>query len=139
MKRHISIIFGLVFFLFIIACTFLSRTIHDSRLPKVTIGNVKQMDFSILFTLDNGTEVTTKQRKLAIPIDLAQEGAVYVLREREHYNEPEAYAELVYVALGQIEGDYVEVKQGLSRSDRLIVNSDRPLQTGQAVLVRRDH
>ncbi len=138
MKRHISIIFGLVFFLFILACTILSRPIHDSRLPKVSVEKVRQIDFTITFTLEDGTEVATKQKKLAIPLDMVHEGTVYVLREREHYNEIEAYAELVYVDLGQMEGENVEVIKGLSSGDKLIVDSDRPLKAGQAVLVKAD-
>lgn len=138
MKKHISIVFGLVFFLFIIACTIFSRMIHDSRLPKVSIQSVKHREFSISYNLEDGTEVTTKQRKLAIPMDIVHEGAVYVLREREHYDETETYVELVYVEIGQIEGEFVEVKNGLSSNDKLIVDSDRPFEVGQAVLVRGD-
>lgn len=71
-------------------------------------------------------------------MDIVHEGAVYVLREREHYDETETYVELVYVEIGQIEGEFVEVKNGLRSNDKLIVDSDRPFEVGQAVLVRGD-
>ena len=135
MKKHVSIITGLVFLLFMLACTIFSRTIHDSSLVKVTTTNVRPIDFTISFDLEDGTNIITSQKKLAIPIDIVHEGAVYVIRERERYNEVETYVELVYVELGQIEGEYVEVKQGLSGNDKIIIESNGQIETGQTVLV----
>lgn len=135
MKKHVSIIFGIVFLLFMLVCTIFSRPIHDSRLAKVIIEKIRPIDFTVCFYLEDGTKITTSQKKLAIPIDTVHEGAVYVIRERERYNEIETYVELVYVKLGQIEGECVEVKQGLNGNDMIIIESDGPIKTGQTVLI----
>ncbi len=135
MKKHMSIIFAIVFFVLMIICTILARPIHDSRLPNVNVEKVRQRPFTISLNLEDGTQVTTSQGKLAIPIDIVREGSVYLLQERKHYNEMESYVELVYIELGQIEGDYVEVKEGLSSNDKIIIESERKLRSGERVLV----
>jgi hypothetical protein len=138
MRKRISVIACLLFFAFMLLCTLFARPMHDYYLPKVMVQKVTKENFKFKDYLEDGTEIITNRLLLAVPLNIIENEMVYVIREREHYNEMETYVALIPIKLGVKQGTYTEVLDGINSSDKILIFSDRPVNDGQAVIVNKN-
>lgn len=83
-----------------------------------------------------GKIITGVKKSLAIPLDaimkLPVSGNYYCFRVKDNT------AEKVYIKIGEVEENYIEVKEGLNKDDIVIVTSQGILDTGKKIKIIKE-
>lgn len=135
MKKVINSVITLFFFILMLILTISARNIHNSQIPNVTVKRLTQEDFAINSILKSGEEVTTYQKRLAIPKNIIGSGEVYVITRIYVNGEERDAARLVLPQIGAENEGFYEVTGGIDRRDLIIYDSNKKLNDGDEVFV----
>ena len=92
-------------------------------------------DFTINSAPSNGKEVTTHQKRLAIPKSIIFSGEAYIITTIYINGEERNAVRLVFPQIGAENEEYYEVTGGLDRRDLVVINSNRELEDGDEVYI----
>ena len=137
MKKIINAVITLFFFILVLILTIWARGIHNSQIPNVTVKRLTQEDFVINSILQNGEEVTTIQKRLAIPKNIINRGEIYIVTRIYINGEERDAARLVFPQIGAENKEFYEVTSGIDRSNLVIFNSNKKLKNGDEVFIVR--
>lgn len=136
MKKVINAVFTIIFFLIMLILTISARDIHNSQIPNVTVKRLTQEDFAFISILKNGEEVTTREKRLAIPKSIIDSGEVYVITRTIINGEERDAARLVFPQIGVENEEFYEVIAGVDRRDLVIFDSNKKLKDGDEVFIK---
>jgi hypothetical protein len=91
---------------------------------------VTEKPFPASVTTDDGMQFNTTSRMKAIPVTALHGNSVFVLEEREDG----IYAVPVELEIGDMKDGWVSFEKGLSSGAKIIIGSDRKLESGMKVL-----
>lgn len=135
MKKIINALIILFFFILMLILTISARSIHNSQIPNVTVKRLTQEDFVINSTLQNGEEVTTIQKRLAIPKNIINSGEIYIVTRIYINGEERDAVRMVFPQIGAENEGFYEVTSGIDRSNLVIFDSNKKLKNGDEIFI----
>jgi hypothetical protein len=130
MKMKICLAVTLAFFISMIVLTFTARSVHNARLPHVSVKRLTRESYTVY---REGSMITYRQ--ISISKTLYDEGEVYTIFSRIVNGEKRDFARKVILRIGQELEDFYEVIDGLLGYELVIFDSDKPLNNGVEVFV----
>ncbi len=127
--NRIKIVTIALFWSTMILLSIFSDSIHNKRLPKVETFTVSKQDFQYNFLDEDGNQVTSLRRAMAIPKSLTNR-EIYVIIQEEKNGELRNYAQKSEIILydDYYSNEYLAVWSGLAVGD-LVIISDNILGT----------
>ncbi len=123
-----------LFFTAMLVLTVTAREIHNRSIPHVTVDNPARTAFTFTYTDEEGNIGETSQKRLSIPKELAGQ-PVFVVYEGMKNGEVRTFVQQVFVETGVESEAFIEVVNGLSSKDKVVVTADGPLWDGAEVYV----
>ncbi len=134
MTKKILSALTVIFFAGMLFLTLFAERIHNAALPQVSEAHPESRQFLHEFTDENGNYGYNFSTRLAVPEALAESG-IYVIYSAEKNGTKRDYVSLAEIQTGERYDGYVEIKSGLSFSDRIVTESTRELCDGIEVYV----
>ena len=133
MKRIINPALVIIFFSFMLILSTFARDIHNYLIPNVSVKRLSQEEFPVTFTIEGGQEIISYKKKLAIPKEIYDKGEIYAITEKYINGEKRNAARRIFLEVGDEYEGFYEVVSGISTSDFVITDSNKPLAEGDEV------
>ena len=130
-RLYVLICITALFFVSMAALTFTSRDIHKLRLPHVTAKRLTRESF----TVHRAGFGVTRNRRLAISKALYDAGDIYIIVSRTVNGENRDFAQKTNIEIGNENEEFYEVTDGMFGNELVILHCDRPLNSGDEVLI----
>lgn len=132
MSKKLLIIISAVFFTAMLCLSIFSETIHNERLPEVTVSRPETYTFEETFTDGNGETQTFYTEKDALSAEQLEKG-VFVLYSAEKNGTKRSFVRLAQVMTGKEKDGFFEIVSGINYGEKIVISSTAELYDGAEV------